>query len=131
MDHVEIELVNEQADASALDAATRSLRDDLERLDACTVTQPMIAPRSPRRASIRPCSGSCCWRPWDRAVAVTVLSLLRDWLLRNRGFNLRVKRDGTEFELEGSGPRQLQNLLAQVRPLLVAARETPDTASGP
>ena len=64
-------------------------------------------------------------------VAVTVLSLLRDWLLRNRGFKLRVKRDGTEFELEGSGPRQLPNLLAQVRPLLVAARETPDTASGP
>ena len=69
MDHVVIELVNEHADAWALDAATRSLRDDLERLDACTVTQTMIAPRSPRRASIRPCSGSCCWRPWDRAVS--------------------------------------------------------------
>jgi hypothetical protein len=52
-------------------------------------------------------------------IAVTLVSVLRDWLTRNKDFKLRIKRGETEIELSGSSPEKLKGMLAEVKSLLM------------
>jgi len=52
-------------------------------------------------------------------IAVTLILVLRDWLIRHDDFKLRLKRGETEIELSGGNPQELKGLLAEIKSLLV------------
>lgn len=121
MADVEIELVNEHADASELDQATRALRDDLVDLDGCTVTQPNApAPAGTKGIDPAVLGQLLLATVGSGGIAVTVVSVVRDWLMRNKDYKLRIKRGETEVELAGANAQELKGLLADVKAMLVA-----------
>jgi type IV secretory pathway TrbD component len=52
-------------------------------------------------------------------MAVTLISVLRDWLTRHQDVKIRVKRGETEIELSGGNPEELKGLLAEIKSLLM------------
>jgi hypothetical protein len=49
-------------------------------------------------------------------IAVTIINVVKDWLLRNPGFKVRIKRpDGAEVELAGIDPKEVQSALKAIQ----------------
>lgn len=111
---------SEQADASQIDAATRSLRSELLVVDDCEVSQP-TTPTPPGAKVVETAmlgqllltfigSGGIC---------VTLISVIRDWLISHKDYKLRVKHGDSEIELCGDNPEKLKELLADVKSLMM------------
>jgi hypothetical protein len=120
-----LELVNEQADGSELDEATRTLQDDLDALDGCTVGQPSRpAPPGTKGLDAALTGQLLLATVGSGGIAVTLLSVLRDWLMRHKEYKLRIKRGEVEIELCGSDPEALMRLLADAKALLLLEEHT-------
>jgi len=120
MPQLMIELVNEQADAGEIDAATRSLWGDLDALDDCTAAPPRdTAPPGAKGLDAAVVGQLLLAAVGSGGIAATLLSVLRDWLMRNKGYTLRLKRGNREIELGGTDPEALKALLADAKALLL------------
>ena len=115
-----IQIANDEAEASELDAATRRLRAELSVVDGCEVSQPTAsAPAGTKAADVSLLGQLLLTVMGSGGMAVTLISVLRDWLTRHKDFKIRVKRGETEIELSGGNPEELKGLLAEVKSLLM------------
>ena len=119
MQELKIQITGDDIEASELDAVTRRLRTELAAVDGCEVA--LLATAAPVGAKgdaillgqlLLSFIGS-------GGIAVTLISVLRDWLTRHDDFKLRIKRGENEIELSGGNPQELKRLLAEVKSLLV------------
>jgi hypothetical protein len=115
-----MQIASDEADASELDAATRRLRAELQAVEGCDIRQPSAVVPVGAKAVDASLTGQLLLTAFGSGgIAVTLISVLRDWLTRHRDFTLKIKRGATEIELSGSSPEELKSLLAEVKTLLV------------
>ena len=115
-----IQITSDEADASELDTATRRLMAELSAVEGCEISQPSVAVPVGAKAGDAILLGQLLMSLiGSGGIAVTLISVLRDWLTRHQDFKLRIKRGDTEIELNGSSPEELKGLLAEVKSLLV------------
>jgi len=120
MSQLMIELVNEQADAREIDAATRSLLGELDALADWAVEPPRRTPPLGTKGLDAAVLGQLLLAAvGSGGIAATLLSVLRDWLMRNKEYTLRLKRGDREIELGGTDPEALKGLLADAKALLL------------
>jgi len=115
-----IQIASDEAEASELDTATRRLMAELSAVEGCEVSQASAAVPVGAKAGDAILLGQLLMSLiGSGGIAVTLISVLRDWLTRHQDFKLRIKRGDTEIELNGSSPEELKGLLAEVKSLLV------------
>ena len=119
MGEITIQLVGDGADASELDAAARRLISELSAVEGCEISPvTMPAPPGTKAADIGLLGQLLLTAIGSGGVVVTLVSVLRDWLTRNKDFKLKIKRGDAEIELSGGKPEELKGLLAEVKSLL-------------
>lgn len=119
-----IQIASNEAEASELDTATRRLRAELLAVDGCEVSQPTAAVPVGAKAVDASLLGQLLLTTiGSGGIAVTLISVLRDWLTRHKDFKLRIKRGETEIEVSGGNPEDLKSLLAEVKSLLMDVRD--------
>jgi hypothetical protein len=120
MHELMIQIASEEADASELDAATRRLMAELQAVEGCEINPAStVAPMGAKAGDAIPLGQLLVSLVGSGGIAVTLISVLRDWLTRHQDFKLRIKHGETEIELSGSSPEELKSLLAEVKTLLV------------
>jgi len=115
-----LQIASDEAGDSELDAVTRRLMAELSRVDGCEVSQAAAAVPVGAKAIDAALLGQILLTLiGSGGIAVTLISVLRDWLTRHKDFKLKIKRGDTEIELSGGSPEELKGLLAEVKSLLV------------
>jgi len=115
-----IQIASDEGEASELDAATRRLMAELSVVDGCEVSQPKgAAPLGAKSVDVNLLGQLLLSAIGSGGIAVTLISVLRDWLTRHKDFKLRIKRGDTEIELSGANPEELKSLLAEAKSLLM------------
>ena len=111
-----LEVCSSDADARELDDATRRLRDEIERATDVAITWPAAVTPSGAKAADAAIVGQLLLAAiGSGGVAVTLVSVFRDWLSRHRGFKLRLRRGDDEIEVSGLTPQEFEALLPKVR----------------
>jgi len=124
MAEITIQIASEEVEDSELDAATRRLRDELSRVDGCEVSQPAVSGPAGTKAMEMALLGQLLLSAiGSGGIAVTLISVLRDWLIRHKDFILKIKRKPGEIEIELSGAdaEKLGERLAEVKTFLMDA----------
>jgi hypothetical protein len=120
MHELMIQIASDEADASELDAATRRLRAELQAVEGCDISQAStVVPMGAKAGDAISLGQLVLSLVGSGGIAVTLISVLRDWLTRHKDFKLKIKRGATEIELSGGNPAELKGLLAEVKTLLV------------
>jgi|SRR5262245_2051915 len=113
------------ADASELDEATRQLRCELESHTALAVSAPLAAvPIGAKSADPAIVGQLLLAAVGSGGLAVTLVSVFKDWLFRHRGFKLKLKRGDDEIEVSGLSPEEFEALLPKVRSWVPGASGT-------
>lgn len=119
MSGITLQIASDEADASELDAATRRLIAELSAVDGCEASQATAqAPAGTKAVDVGLLGQLLLTTIGSGGIAVTLISVLRDWLTRHKDFKLKIKRGKTEIELSGGNPEELKGLLAEVKSLL-------------
>lgn len=111
-----LEVCAPDADPRELDEATRQLRDEIERAADVAVTRPGVAAPPGAKSADAAIAGQLLLAAvGSGGIAVALVSVLKDWLFRHRGFRLRLRCGADEIEVSGLTSREFEALLPRIR----------------
>ncbi|MGZ5009422.1 MAG: effector-associated constant component EACC1 [Methylobacter sp.] len=120
MNKLIIQVTCDEVDPSELDAATRRLRAELSAVEGCEVSQPNATIPVGVKALDAVLLGQLLLSAiGSGGIAVTLISVLRDWLTRHNEYKIRIKCGENEIELSGSDPEKLKSMLIVFKPMLM------------